>query len=87
MKDFIASVIASPCCDMMKAHLHDVCCSQHDDRWECPDYTLAAFADGRIGIPVRDGGRSMIVISFCPWCGVKLPVADSGRQIDVSDDE
>jgi hypothetical protein len=25
------------------------------------------------GIPVQDGGSSMIVIEFCPFCGAKLP--------------
>ena len=25
------------------------------------------------GIPVHDGGTSMIVIEYCPWCGKKLP--------------
>jgi hypothetical protein len=24
------------------------------------------------GIPVHDGGSSIIVIEFCPWCGTKL---------------
>jgi hypothetical protein len=22
---------------------------------------------------VHDGGSSVIVISYCPWCGIKLP--------------
>lgn len=25
------------------------------------------------GLTVRDGGSSIIVIEFCPWCGSKLP--------------
>lgn len=25
------------------------------------------------GIPVRDGGSSMIRIRYCPWCGKPLP--------------
>ncbi len=25
------------------------------------------------GMAVRDGGSSIIVIDFCPWCGSKLP--------------
>ena len=24
-------------------------------------------------IPVRDGGSSGLVMSFCPWCGQRLP--------------
>ena len=25
------------------------------------------------GIPVYDGGTSVILIEYCPWCGSKLP--------------
>ncbi len=25
------------------------------------------------GIPILDGGSSMLRIHFCPWCGKKLP--------------
>ena len=25
------------------------------------------------GIPVHDGGSSMICIQYCPWCGKELP--------------
>ncbi len=25
------------------------------------------------GIPIYDGGSSVIVINYCPWCGTKLP--------------
>ena len=40
-----------------------------------PDVIIRRFSDGGFGIPVRDGGPSMVVINYCPWCGVKLPVA------------
>ena len=36
-------------------------------RWDDPE---------QYGIPVRDGGASMIAISHCPWCGTELPVDD-----------
>ena len=42
-------------------------CEKHKDPWECPDHTLVRSRRGReFGIPVRDGGSSMIVIEFCP---------------------
>lgn len=25
------------------------------------------------GVPILDGGSSYIVITFCPWCGQRLP--------------
>ena len=31
------------------------------------------------GIPIYDGGTSMIGINYCPWCGTKLP--DSKRDL------
>jgi hypothetical protein len=46
-------------------------CDVHADTWECPDTTLVRTTDG-FGIPVRDGGTSMIRIQFCPWCGISL---------------
>lgn len=46
-------------------------CEQHTDAWECPDMTLVRTSGG-FGIPIRDGGSSVIRIEFCPWCGVSL---------------
>ena len=34
---------------------------------------------GEYGIPVHDGGTSMIAIEYCPWCGEKLPQSNSGE--------
>tara|TARA_Y100000034_G_scaffold121644_2_gene166140 strand:+ start:3797 stop:4420 length:624 start_codon:yes stop_codon:yes gene_type:complete len=55
------------CCSYLKSHL-EAKCAQHDDPWECPDYTLVNV-NGLVGIPVRDGGSSFIQIDHCPWCG------------------
>jgi hypothetical protein len=46
-------------------------CAIHADAWECPDVTLVRTASG-FGIPVRDGGTSVIRIDYCPWCGINL---------------
>jgi len=46
-------------------------CDIHSDAWECPDMTLVCTAGG-FGIPVRDGGTSVIRIKYCPWCGINL---------------
>src|SRR5262249_34074584 len=46
-------------------------CEQHADAWECPDMTLVRTKSG-FGIPVRDGGTSVIRIDYCPWCGISL---------------
>ena len=31
------------------------------------------------GIPIYDGGSSVIQISYCPWCGSKLPESKRDR--------
>ena len=47
-------------------------CDIHDDAWDCPDTMLVRCEDKSFGLPVRDGGTSLIAISHCPWCGIKL---------------
>lgn len=27
------------------------------------------------GVPILDGGSSILVMNFCPWCGRKLPAS------------
>jgi hypothetical protein len=51
-------------------------CEQHPDRDDCPDclITKSDFS-GSYGLIIHDGSRSMIEISYCPWCGAKLPDA------------
>ena len=51
--------------------------SDLDDPFDDPNVVIWAFVNGTYGVPVRDGGASMIAIFYCPWCGVKLP-APSG---------
>jgi hypothetical protein len=61
---------AHPCVHMAYHSLHQ--CLEHTDARDCPA-TLIVHWQGRYSLPVRDGGRSMIAIAFCPWCGVPLP--------------
>lgn len=59
------------CCVDMSSHLDQhLTCEDGHDAWSC-DTTLVTADDG-IGILVRDGGSSYILIAYCPWCGVKL---------------
>jgi len=57
----------------MKFDLEQIC-PQHGSRFDCPD-ALIAEANGGFGLIVHDGGQSFITISFCPWCGTKVPEA------------
>ena len=61
---------AYPCLHVALHSLHQ--CEQHDTAWECPDTLLVKTDDGGFGLPIRDGGPSLVPIHFCPWCGVDL---------------
>jgi hypothetical protein len=55
-------------------------CDRHANRWDCPDALVGHWPEsGEYGLIVHDGGSSMIVINFCPWCG-----SDLTRSADVS---
>ena len=46
-------------------------CEKHSNPWECPDILLVKSSHG-YGMPIRDGGTSMVNIDYCPWCGTKI---------------
>ena len=61
-----------PCCEDMRRAVEQIC-EQHPNRYDCPDCLVEYRPEsGRYGLIVHDGGESMIVIHFCPWCGSKL---------------
>ena len=56
---------------MMAAQL-DVKCDQHAPE-DCPDVLIGYFSStGDYGLRVHDGGSSMVIVDFRPWCGTKL---------------
>lgn len=57
---------------MMAHHLDAHECEQHIDWFDCPDALLARM-DDKIGLIIHDGGRSVVEIKFCPWCGAVTP--------------
>lgn len=65
--------MAEHCCDMMQSNVENVC-DLHTDRFDCPD-ALVYYSESRdrYGLIIHDGGGSVITISYCPWCGTKLP--------------
>ena len=66
---------ARACCGMMAAQLavaRDV-----PDPASDPDSLIGYFGStGDYGIRIHDGGTSMIVIDFCPWCRTRLRPKD-----------
>ena len=63
------------CCEMMSFHLSNEDQTIHYSR---------RFRE--YGIPVCDGSSSVITISFCPWCGAKLPGSLSEAWFDKLDE-
>jgi hypothetical protein len=60
------------CCDLMSYYLDTYFNS--DKEVDDPDVIIKYIAKfDEYGIPIHDGGSSMIEVKFCPWCGAKLP--------------
>ncbi|MEV6038259.1 hypothetical protein AB0L65_44420 [Nonomuraea sp. NPDC052116] len=59
-------------------------CDQHADPFDCPD-ALITFNERFIeyGLIIHDGGTSVIVISYCPWCGMRLTESRRDRWFDA----
>ena len=67
------SAAPTHCCDRMRDEVTKTC-DQHSDRYQCPDMLVdysAAFRE--YGLIVHDGGSSVVIIAYCPWCGTQLP--------------
>lgn len=47
-------------------------CSDHLVLADCPDVIVILGPDGQFRMPIRDGGSSFSIASFCPWCGTEL---------------
>lgn len=60
------------CCETMRQQLLWKC-DQHTSPFDCPDALV--IHDNMLGyiLPVHDGGKSGVMIAFCPFCGEKLP--------------
>ena len=59
-------------CPCIAAHSQP--CAQHQSPWDCPDVLVVYNPRLRAwGLPIRDGGTSMVTIEHCPWCGLRLP--------------
>lgn len=55
----------------------DWSCSEHASPFECPDALVVHNTHrNEYGIVVHDGGSSVVIIGFCPWCGADLRSAD-----------
>lgn len=60
------------CCLKMSDNIFESFDKNGDINYDNPDVIINEWTSGTIGIPIHDGGTSMIEINFCPWCGSKL---------------
>jgi len=60
-------------CVHIACHVTGKLDSPLSDPFDDPDIVIWYFeTSGQYGIPIRDGGSSIITIHYCPWCGVPL---------------
>lgn len=67
------------CCTEMGQRL-DVTSSEYDDPFDNPE-ALVHYSPrfDEYGLIIHDGGRSVVEIAFCPWCGRATPESKRNR--------
>lgn len=73
------------CCGDMSSAL-DFFCAQHADPFECAD-ALVVYNEifDEYGLVIHDGGASYLLLSYCPFCGTKLPDSARDRWFDETE--
>ncbi|TDD42068.1 hypothetical protein E1263_42335 [Kribbella antibiotica] len=71
--------MTSFCCETMDRQVN-LTCDLHDDPFECGD-AVVTFSPKfqEYGLIIHDGGASFLEITFCPWCGRRLPESQRDR--------
>ncbi|MFD2248649.1 DUF6980 family protein [Pontibacter ruber] len=62
----------SYCCMMMADKVYESLDEDGEIRYDDPEVVINKWDAGLYGIPVHNGGATMVVINYCPWCGTKL---------------
>lgn len=60
------------CCNIMEQHILLSFGKNGEIKYDEVDVVMNKWPNGTYGIPIHDGGTSLIVINFCPWCGMQL---------------
>ena len=60
------------CCETMRCNVEHTC-DMHPIRYECPDCLIEYWPTSRTYGLIVYGQPVVSVISYCPWCGTKLP--------------
>ncbi|QCR24385.1 hypothetical protein [Pontibacter sp. SGAir0037] len=62
----------SYCCLMMADNVYSSLDDAGEIRYGDPSVIINKWDEGLYGIPIHDGGSSMVLIHYCPWCGKKI---------------
>ena len=60
------------CCLEIAKHISDGISESGEIIYDNVDIILRKWDNGTFGIPIHDGGASMIEINYCPFCGCDL---------------
>ncbi len=60
------------CCVFMAHKVSESLNKKGEIKYNDYDVIIHKWNDGTFGIPIHDGGSSIIEINFCPWCGGNL---------------
>ena len=60
------------CCLTMATHVAEGIGKRGKIIYDDVDVIMRKWKDGTFGIPIHDGGSSVIKINYCPWCGKNL---------------
>ncbi|MFR8143659.1 MAG: DUF6980 family protein [Clostridia bacterium] len=61
------------CCRRMEENVNQTC-KEHSNMFECLEQIITYNRKfNEYGIIIHDGGKSYLLIEYCPWCGAKLP--------------
>ncbi|MCC9168346.1 DUF6980 family protein [Pontibacter harenae] len=60
------------CCLMMADKVFQSLDEEGEIKYGDVDVVINKWDEGLYGIPIHDGGTSMVLINYCPWCGSKL---------------
>ncbi|HBT09998.1 MULTISPECIES: DUF6980 family protein [Leeuwenhoekiella] len=69
----------SICCLQMADKIFDSLDKKRNIKYGDVDVVINKWTDGTYGIPIHDGGTSIIEINFCPWCGQNLTDKKASR--------
>jgi hypothetical protein len=60
------------CCQQMADKIAESTDGDGAIKYNNADVIINKWGNGTYGIPIHDGGSSVIEITYCPWCGTKL---------------